>query len=206
MNFNDLTARFQSILNRDDCTPDAAAIYLQDSMARVTREARLPDMERSQVTAVIDQPMTFIAIPPDLIQVIDLFVVSLPDNSPDRPLDLVSQRQVMRYDPAMQPQVYSRFQGQFNFRGAIPKGASVVLSYYGEFPDILDGTQSNPLTASNPDLVIYGALSFAGDVFDHPSTDKWEARYQQILGQVQGLAVDLDANGGATAISPMYQD
>ena len=206
MNFNDLTARFQSILNRDDCTPDNAAIYLQDSMARVTREARLPDMERSQVTVVIDQPMTFLAIPPDLIQVIDLYAVDLPGRAPDKPLDLVSQRQLMGYAPSALPAVYSRFSGQFNFRGSIPPGASVVLYYYGEFPDIVRGEDSNPLTASNPDLVIYGALSFAGDVFDHPSTDKWEARYQQILGQVQGLAVDLDANGGSTSISPMYQD
>ena len=203
MTFNDMLTRFQSILNRDDCTADAGTIYLQDSMARVVREARLPNMERSVIVTVTDQPATFIAIPPDLIAVIDIFV-SDGVRPGTRAMIQLAQRQLYQLCPTDLPTAYSRFQGQFNFAGSVPKGGTITLWYYGEFSDFATLDSENEISASNPDLVIYGALSFAADVFSHPSADQWEARYQQILSQVQALASDLDTMGGPIAVSPMY--
>ena len=205
MTFNERITRFQAILNRDDCTNDAATIYLQDAMARVVREARLPNMERSVIVTVQDQPATFIAIPPDLIAVIDIFVAD--GKRPDtRALVQLSQRQLFQRCPTDLPDAYSRFQGQFNFAGSVPKGGTITLWYYGEFSDFASFDSENEISASNPDLVIYGALSFAADVFSHPSAQQWEARYQQILEQVQMLATDLDTMGGPLLISPMYTE
>ena len=172
MTFNDMIARFQSILNRDDCTTAAATIYLQDSMARIVREARLPNMERSVIVTVKDQPATFIAIPPDLIAVIDVFVTD-GVRPGTRALIQLSQRQLFQLSPTDLPTAYARFQGQFNFAGTVPKGGSISLWYYGEFSDFKTYDSENEISASNHDLVIYGALSFAADVFSHPSADQW---------------------------------
>lgn len=204
MTFNEMLTRFQSILNRDDCSADQATIFLQDSIARIARDCRLPNMERSVVVTVLDQPMEFLAIPADLIEVIDLFVSGA--DGTDHALDKVSYRQLLGIPKVGLPRAYSRFQGTFGFRGCPPKGSTVVLLYYGEFSDFATGDSENELSASNPDLAIYGALSFAGDVFEHPSTERWEVRYAQILGQVQGLGIDLDAKGGPSAIAPMYSE
>lgn len=206
MTFNQMIARFATILNRDDCTPDAAAIYMQDSISRIARSARLPDMERSIITLSSGQSMQFLAVPPDLLQVIDIYVTGIPDGTPDAALSMVSQRQLIKLDYTGPATTYSRFQGQFNFKGYVPKGASVILYYYGEFTPFATGDSSNEISTSNPDLVIYGALSFAADVFSHPSAEAWESRYQQMLAEVQGLGIDLDANGGSSAVDPMYQD
>ena len=204
MTFNEMKSRFQSILNRSDCDDDQATICLQDALGRIARTARLPNMERTVITTVRDQPEQFLAIPPDLLQVIDIYV----DDCQGQPqaLDLKSYRDLLRYPKGGEPFAYSRFQGTFVFRGAVPKGRDITLLYYGEFSDFPNGDSENEISASNPDLVIYGALPFAADIFDHPSKDAWEARYQSMLSEVIGLGADLDTLGGSTAINSMYQD
>lgn len=206
MTFAQMKARFLSILNRDDCTEDQAVACLQDSLARITRTVRLPNMERSVILTVDDEALQFMSIPPDLIEVIDIYVADLVYGCGTHALDLKPYRELLRMPSSGAATAYGRFQAAFYFRGYVPKGTEVTLLYYGEFSDFPTQDSENEISASNPDLVIYGALSFAGDIFDHPSQQRWEARFGEMLNEVQALGVDLDSKGGPTSIQPMYQD
>lgn len=207
MTFNEMKARLQTILNRDDATDAQLTVFLQDGLARIMRDCKLPNMERSQITEATE-PMDFIAIPPDLLQIIGVYVQNLPNRTiyQDKKLEVLQYDTLLRHSAQADPSHFARFQGTLMIRGTVPIGASVQLLYYGEFTPFLTGDSENEISASNPDLVTYAALSFAGDVYEHPSTDRWEARYSQILSQVQGLGADLDLNAGPAAMSPMYQD
>lgn len=203
MSFTDLTTRFKSILNRDDCTDAQAQIFITDAISRVQRDCRIPSMER-QLLVTAQSNMDFITVPPDLLQIIDLMTTS--QDGVVRPLQKLSYRQLMGIPPTNWPCAYARLQGQLWVRGQVQTGQVLQLIYYGEFSPFATPASDNEISGSNPDLVVYAALSFAGDVFEHPATDRWETRYQQILSQVQGLASDLENSGGPATMAPFYGD
>lgn len=201
--FNDMLASFSGILLRDDCLTPQATIFIQQAITRITRECRLPSMERA-VIITAGEAMTLFPIPADFIEAIDLTVSGDGLREPHA-LRLVSQRDLIRIPAAAgYPRCYSRFQAQFNLAPALPAGATIQLSYYGDFSPFATPDSSNEISASSPDLVVYGALSFAADAYQHPSAQQWEARYQQILLQVQQQGYDADSKGGWSAITPMY--
>ncbi len=202
--FNQMLASFSAILLRDDCLPPQATIFLQQAITRITRECRLPSMERALIVTA-GEALTLLPVPADFIEAIDL-TVSGDGLLEPHALRFVSQRDLIRIPTQFvgYPRCYSRFQAQFNIAPAVPQGATAQLSYYGDFSPFATPDSSNEISASSPDLVVYGALSFAADAFQHPSAEQWEARYQQILMQVQMQGYDADSKGGYTAINPMY--
>ena len=219
MTYADMQAQFLAILNRDDCTDTLAQTFLQQAIQRIQREARLPSMERLLVITPT-APMSFIDIPADLIQPIDLFVQSangsgytppwLGVTPPPglgityTPLKHVTYRDLMRIPASDIPQAYARVQSQFAVRGWIPAGTETQLLYYGAFTPLASADSANELTASAPDLAIYAALSLAADYFQIEQGAQWEARYQQILSDVQGMSSDVDWSGGPMVIEPAY--
>ncbi len=212
---------FSSILNRDDCTQDQAIIFLTEGMTRITREARLPCMERLLVETSTS-PVSAITLPPDFLEAIDVFVQSadagcwfnpfMPDGAtlvPQVtyvPLQHLSYRQLLRVSNYDVPKAYARFQAQLQLRGVVPPNVEMQVSYYGEFTPLATLTSANEITCSAPDLLQYAALSYAGDYFQHPSTQMWEQRYQSILGAVENLSVGLEMNGGPLVIQSSYGD
>jgi hypothetical protein len=200
-----LRAQFTTLLDRDDCTDALASTFLGQSMQRITRECRLPSMERLalfQPTA----PQTDFAVPSDIVELIDVIVQLDPtDDGTIHTLDHLPYRQLIRHSSLLWPQYYSRLQAAYVMRGAAPAGSSVSFLYYGEFSP-LDGadTDENEIMASSPDLVTYGALSLAGDYFEHPKADAWEKRYQQFLSQVIQLAQDIEWGGGSLAVQSAH--
>lgn len=197
---NDTTA----ILNRDDATPAMLQAFVLQAIARIQREARLPSMERQQlITAAAD--MDWFPVPADIIQPIDILV---PDQWDGNPTPLIKRpfRRLMRMNPLGYPTAYARFQGQYWVRGRVPSGTLIQCLYYGTFSPFASLTAENELSLSSPDLAVYGALSYAGDQFQHPSTPTWEGRYQQILASVTQAGADIDNEGGPEVIEPMARD
>jgi hypothetical protein len=89
------------------------------------------------------------------------------------------------------PRSFTRRGGVWTF-GPIPQaGTTVRIDYYDEFPALSAPTDANYLTASS-DLVIYAALSFAGDWFVDKRAPAWENRFQGIVSEIQNQA-DQDA-------------
>ena len=204
MAFQDMLNAVTTILNRDDCTPAQAQVFLTQALERIQREVRLPSMERQQlITATAT--MDWFPVPSDLLQPIDILEPGQYDLRPT-PLQRLPFRRLMRMDPNGWPTAYARFQGQFWVRGQVPAGSLVQCLYYGAFTPFATAASENELSLSSPDLAVYGALSFAGDQFQHPLTPTWEGRYQQILASVTQAAEDVDGEGGPQQIEPLARD
>ena len=214
MNLGDLRAGLVSLINRDDMTTAQANTFIAQGMQRLQRELRIPSMERLTIwngvgsTAAV---LSSIPIPPNLIQPIDL----LWRNDGSAPgyvqgdliaLDKVSFRSLQGLPASGVPRAYGRYQASFYMRGVIPATSELHLYYYGEFSSLVDDTSENEIMASAPDLVTYGALALAGDYFNHPKVNDWEARYGQYRDAVALMAVDIDANGGPMSVASSHGD
>jgi len=202
VSFNDMLNDFQQILDRDDCSTAQATTFLQQGMSRIQRDCRLPSMERAVFITPTTDPMTYFPVPLDLIQPIDILVPTIGGTS--KPLVKLPYRELLRISPLVRPQAYSRYQGVYQIRGALAPGDQLQFLYYGNFSDFATPDSENELSASTPDLGVYAALSYAGDNYQHPNTDRWEARYQEIKAEVMQMGYDLDAEGGPQSIQPLY--
>src|SRR5262249_42544529 len=90
------------------------------------------------------------------------------------------------------PRVFARRGGLWKFGPTPPVGTVFRIDYYDEFPTLTAPSDSNFLTAGPTDLVIYAALSYAGDWFVDKRAPAWEARFQSIVSEIQNQA-DQDA-------------
>ena len=89
-------------------------------------------------------------------------------------------------------------------RGYVPPGSTITVYYYGEFAALVNDTDENGLTASQPDVVIYGALELAGDYFTHDKWQSWGNRFSTYLAELGQLALDVDGEGGPTMVASAY--
>lgn len=156
-------------------------------------------------------PFNSMAVPDDLEEIIDLITPDMSGRS--RPLLHLPHRTLLRMGTAYWPTWYSRYNGVIYWRGNTPLTQRMQLLYYGSMTALaVDGsgnyldTAENELTSNVPLLVVYGALSYAGDQFRCDQTDKWEARYQQLLGAEIAKTVNLDFEGGPMQVQPAYGD
>lgn len=198
-----MLADFQAILDRDDCDDAKATTFLIQGMSRIQRDCRLPSMERTLIITT-EGPTTMFPVPVDLIQPIDVLVQD--EAGEFYPLDKKGFRQLLRIDPGQHPCAYARVQTVIHIRGTVPAGRQIMFLYYGNFSAFADGDSDNELSASTPDFGVYAGLAYAGEEFQHPNADRWEARYQAIKQEVMAMAVDLDAEGGPQTVSNPYCD
>jgi hypothetical protein len=202
VSLNSVVSDFQTLFNRDDCSDAQAQTFVLQGISRIQRDCRLPSMERSLLITP-SEAMQFFMVPTDLIQPIDVLVLDQDDRW--RALDKRPYREVIRLQNHPIPIAYARMQTQIWLGGAAADGQQVNFLYYGNFsPFDAAGDDDNELTASTPDLALYCALSYAGDQYEHPATDRWEARYQAIKAEVIQMAIDLDAEGGPQYVQSVY--
>lgn len=203
MNLAELRASMMNILDRDDCTTALANTFIGQALQRIQRAVRLPSMERLFVVSVgaNDAPVTYIQIPPDLLEIIDVFVVA-PDGMNVTPLRHASFRQLTALSPRLTvPEAYARLQATLQIRGSVQPGSTIQLLYYGEMEALSADSDTNELSVSQPDVIVYGALSLAGDHFVHPKMSDWESRFQSYVGDLQQMANDLENSGGPASVA-----
>jgi hypothetical protein len=202
VSLNSLVQDFQALFNRDDCSTAQAQVFVLQGISRIQRDCRLPSMERSLIITP-SQPMQFFMVPADLIQPIDVMIMH--QDGRWRALDKKPYREVVRFANHPHPMFYGRMQTQMWLGGPAATGQQLNFLYYGNFsPFAADGSTDNELTASTPDLALYAALSYAGEQYEHPATDRWESRFQSIRQEVISMALDLDAEGGPQVIQSVY--
>ena len=206
MSLRTIIAEAQQILSRDDVSDDQMQIFVQQGIARIQRECRLPSMERSVIITPAEA-MQFMPVPRDLIQIIDVIATD-PTGTYSYPLEHVAYRSLVRElsaanSPAMAVR-YARQQAQLWFAGPAPPGVPLTLLYFGNFSPFAGLDGENELSASTPDLAVYAALRYAGDSVEHPSTDRWEATYRDIRETVKQMAADLENEGGINFVRPLY--
>lgn len=199
MNYGQVRASFLRRLNRDDCDNALADGFLDEGMRRVLRDCRLPSQERVVWFDATTQPIETIQLPVDYIEQIELTV----DNEP---LTKTSYRGLSRYHFAGAPRAYARYGNTIYLRGRAPQGSRVELLYYGAYSPLADDSAENEWTAAFPDVVIYAALSSAGDHFAHEKMGDWEARYITTRDALQNQAQQDEWSGGPMAVRPLYYE
>lgn len=201
MNYGEIRTQFKAILNRRDCSNTLADTFLNQALQRCTRELRTPAQE-AQTSLTVTAPFTGFPVPATIIQTIAMMGQIV--GGQQRKLEYSPLARFLEMDntAAGQPQYYTRIGNAFQFRPSPPTNAVLTLYYYGEFEQFSGDSDETVLSLVAPDLLIYGALSYAADYFMDDRGQAFEARYTQIAQALQDQAYDLEAHDAA--IAPTY--
>ena len=134
-------------------------------------------------------PTLGLAIPSDLLELIDLNVDSDGDGIFDYPLQRVNLKDAMRTSQVIDvPEVFAR-KGGYWIIGAQPAVNSVIeIVYYAEFAPLVNPMDTNVIATVAWDVVVYGALSAACDYYNDDRFERFEGRYSQISKALQDQA------------------
>jgi hypothetical protein len=187
---------FIDLLNRTDSQdPDAALVkgFFDSSIQRTQREVRAPCME---VVATIDTDtaVSALAVPVDWLQSKALV---WDDGSDGGEVDEVELGTYYRRknEVLAVPTMYVRQGPVFLINSAIPAGCEAYLIYYGENAPLVNDTDETILAKVAPDLIIYGALTYAADYYTDDRKDTWEAKWQFFREQIQSQATEGESEG-----------
>lgn len=199
MNYGQIKSHFQDLLNRSDITTALTTRFIDQSIARIQRQLRTPMSERVLEVTITGQTESM-TLPSDFMEIISLY-------HSEYELERVSMR---RYRELIgnvftgKPQFFTR-QAEKLLLYPQPADGKLVLYYHGEFPALSADSDENVLTQSAPDLVIYGALSFAADFYLDNRAELFEGRFNQFLLELQEQANDQELQGGTQSILPSYR-
>lgn len=201
MNYGEIRTQFKAILNRRDCSNTLADTFLNQSLQRCTRELRTPAQE-AQTSLTVPNPFTGFPVPSDIIQTIAMMAQIA--NGQQRKLEYYPLARFLELDSSYsgQPAYYTRIGNNFQFRPIPAVDTELTLYYYGEFTPFSGDTSETVLSLIAPDLLIYGALSYAADYFMDDRAQAFESRYMQIAQALQDQAYDLEAHDAG--VSPAY--
>jgi len=194
MNYGELKTQFSAILNRRDCSTALAETFINQAMTRAQRDLRTPPQEKFKSYTVTDG-WDGATVPDDYLKMIVLSV-------DDTPVQYVPYEKFVSMGTLTgQPKYWSRFLSTFKLNPDAAIDNVVNLYYYGEYSPLTSDADTNVLTESAADLIIYGALSYAADYFLDDRRDAFEARYMQIKDDLAWQAYDADGPGG---VQPAY--
>lgn len=200
---------FIDLLNRTDLTdPNAALVkgWFDNSIQRCQREVRAPHMER--VLAIdTTNPVSSISVPNDWLETKAFVWDNGTCGGEVDPLELgdyyVRKNELFDY-----PTFYTRQAGTWLINGTIPAGVTANVIYYGEETPLVNDNDETTLCKIASDLIVYGALTYAGDYYTDDRKDQWEAKWESFREQVQSQSSEGDNQNGANAVQPfvMYDD
>lgn len=194
MIYSDITTMFTSILNRTDLTPTLTDTFTTVALLRAQRELRVPATE-ILLSGVLAGGYIGIAVPTGFNHLIQYMWNGVP-------LDYVTPAVflALQQDGAIAPPTcFTRVNGYFQVYPAPSIGDIYGLYYYGNFTAFSGASSSTPLSIDYPDLLIYGALSYAADYYLDERGPTFEQRYQGIRQTIQDNASTID---GSARIMP----
>lgn len=200
MNLAEVRAQFTGLINRRDLSSNTtlANTFINMAIMRIQRELRGPALEKI-VQVTITSPYTVLVIPSDFLELISI----IPDksNAALTKCDISKARALAQTVGC--PEFYARQGGQWILGPAPAAGDVIDLTYYAELTPLVLDSDTNVISLVAWDLIVYGALSAAGDYYRDNKTPDWEARYTQILKALQDQG-DEDEFSGGSAVMPAY--
>jgi hypothetical protein len=192
-----MKTQFSGLLRRRDCTADLVETFMQQGIARVQRDLRVPAMERSEIIT-IGTYSGGIDIPVDYLEVKDVSV-----NDEDT-LDKMDLNKVLRGEksPGV-PVMYARQNGKLRLAPAPDPDTVIRIDYWAELAPLVNDEDTNALTAIAPDMFVYAALTYAADYFVDKRASGFSQTYQTLQSELQGQA-DRDELAGGAAVAPAY--
>ncbi len=194
--YGEVKTQFTSLLNRRDITPTQITTFLQNAIGRIQRNLRVPAMEQS-VEIVIPSGYAGLSIPADYLQLIR--IVNVRGEELER-TDFTTASK--RAECSGVPKVYAR-QGSMWVLGPEPQaGDTVRIDYHAQFNEVSGDSDENLLTIIAPDLIVYGALIYAGQHFNDRRLPGWQQSYETAFVELQDQG-DRDELLNAV-VSPAY--
>lgn len=183
MAYSDVKTQFLGILNRRDITTSLVNTFMQQAIQRVQRNLRIPAMEK-YVTVTMDG-INPLLVPGDLLELISLTVIG---DAPAK-LSLSTFDSVAKLSQtAGIPSRFYRVGGNYMLGPAPLSGQVIYIHYYTDASSLSADTDANWMTLLAPDLLIYGALSYAADYFLDQRRNGFEDRFVGIMNDLQSMA------------------
>ena len=198
MNKAGIRTQLIALLNRNDCTTSIADTFIDQAVARIQRTLRVPAMEKQSIITVNTVTPGSAVLPEDFLNIKYFYT----DWGMMEYRDFATFMQIPT--SVGYPQYYTRVQGELKMKPTPPEGTVITMIYYGEIPDLATDTDSNFLSTIAPDLLIYGALTFAADYFVDERKQIFEDRFGAIYGEVEEQARLVDMDQTTMAIAPAY--
>ena len=197
MNKLGIRNQIKGLLNRNDLTDAQADIFIDQAVARIQRTLRIPSMEKTLVYTTGETGADLLTLPTDFLQLKHLYSAT----GTIKYVDL-SQYLLTQDAPGNTPVIYTRIQGGLKIKNTPPQGYQIYMVYYGEIPDLVNDTDENFLTAIAPDLLVYGALTFAADFYIDDRKDAFEATAVRIFDEVTNQAIEMEFAQEGMAVAP----
>lgn len=203
MNKQGIRDQVIALLNRNDITTAIADTFIDQAVARIQRTLRIPPMEKSLVyTTTAENPSTLI-LPNDFLELKYLYIDTPSDKYVLQYKDLDA---FLRYAElaGSAPQYYTRVQGGLKIKPTPPTGSVIYMIYYGEIPDLVENTDTSFLSEIAPDLLVYGALTYAADFY----VDERKVAFEEVFGRIYSEIVEQNAqmelSQQGIAVAPAY--
>ena len=202
MNKGAIRSHFKALLNRSDCSDALADTFMDQSIARIQRTLRIPSMEK-QASYTISASTTFITLPNDFLDIIDLYY----DKTS---LSRLPLNELLSFKDAGEqgtPKFFCR-EDETLLLYPHPASGSVKLNYYGQFATMTADTDENALALTSSDLIIYGMLAYASDYYLDERGPLFEQKYQVFVTETQEQANAAETAGTVQAMRPTtrYED
>jgi len=161
---------------------------------RLFREARTRDMETSFSTSMSSGT---VALPSGYLALKTAYVNSSPIQSLERrPAEWIRINYPDNANSSV-PKYIARYGGNFIF-GPYPDSAYTVKGIYYQQPTAISGAALNTLFTTNPDLYLLACLAESEIIIGRDARIPiWEAKYQRILADVNGVDKAEDASGSS---------
>jgi len=182
MNKSQIRSQLLALLNRNDCSNELADTFIEQSVARIQRVLRVPAMEQSVQYTINAIAGDTLVLPSDFLNMKLLI-------SQDTLLEYVDPQRFFSYPKTgAAASVYTRMQGALKLRPVPPAGTEVLMIYHGEIPDFTGDTSTTFLSEIAPDLLVYGALTYASDYFVDERKPLFEETYARVFAELQEQA------------------
>lgn len=196
MNKAQIRAKVLDLLNRNDCSDTTADSFIDLALSRIQRTLRIAPMEKQQDSTSNDVGDNLITIPNDFLSMKYMWSGNT----------LIEFRDFGTFiglpDFTGAPEVYTRARGGFLIKPRPPVGTEISMIYYGQFDSIDQDTDENALTVVAPDLLIYGALTFAADHFVDDRKQIFEERYNTIYAELEEQSRMVEWDQSSLAVQP----
>ena len=201
MNKLGIRQQISGLLNRNDATNAQLDVFIDQAVARIQRTLRVPPMERVQIYTVETETNGSLSLPNDFLQLKHLYTSTGTINYTDLG-NFIKTVDV----PGQTPTIYTRVQGSLLLKPSPPEDFQITMVYYGEIPDLVNDTDTNFVTEIAPDLLVYGALTFAADFFIDERKDAFEQVAVRIFNEIQDQANTMEFAQEGMTISTAFNN
>lgn len=198
MNKAQIRSQFLGLLNRNDCDTATANNFIDLALGRIQRTLRIAPMERQEILTTNDVGDNLITIPQDFLSMKYLWCG-------DKMLEFRDFATFLSIpDTQGTPSYYTRVRGGLLIKARPELGTEINMVYYGQFDNLDTDTSENALTNIAPELLIYGALSFAADYFFDERKPMFDERYANIYAELEEQSRMVEWDQSTMAIQPAY--